>query len=103
MRTSGKIWSKICLKAIRDTLFPNIWSVIKGLTGELNFLLDVTSNRRRKFKILGLKTNPLLKFSLLVGHPDLPTRKSLRNVLGLLIVMIFKKVRRVFSFKAASL
>ena len=26
----GKIFGKISLKAIRDTFFPNMWSVIRG-------------------------------------------------------------------------
>ena len=30
IHASCKIFDKICLKAIRDTFFPNMWFVIKG-------------------------------------------------------------------------
>ena len=30
----GKIFGKICLKAIRATFFSNIWSVIRGEKGD---------------------------------------------------------------------
>ena len=33
MHTAGKMFGKISLKAIRDTFFSNMWSVIRGGTG----------------------------------------------------------------------
>ena len=30
MHASGKIFDKVCLKAIRDTIFSKMWSVIRG-------------------------------------------------------------------------
>ena len=33
MHATDKIFGKICLKAIRDTFFPNMWPEITGGTG----------------------------------------------------------------------
>ena len=79
MHAAGKIFVKTYLKAIRDTFFP-----ICGISQYVIFL----SNRRGKFKLLGLQGDPPPQFPRLVGHPDLPMRKILK-VVGLLTVMIF--------------
>ena len=34
IHAAGKIFGKICLKAIRATFFSNIWSVIRGEKGD---------------------------------------------------------------------
>ena len=47
----------ICLKA-RDIFFSKMWSVIRGETGELKFLVGVISNRREKFKLSNLQEDP---------------------------------------------
>ena len=56
MRTSGNIFVKICLKAIRDT-FSNIWSAVRVGAAGLNFLV-VISNKSGIFKILVLRGEP---------------------------------------------
>ena len=53
---AGKIFGKIFLRAVRDIFFSNIWSVIRGGIGGLNFF--VISNIREKFKLLGLQGDP---------------------------------------------
>ena len=50
----------------------------------------VIYSKSRKFKHLGLQRAP--QFSPLVKHHNLPIRKILRRVLGLLTVMISKRV-----------
>ena len=86
MHPAGKSFVKNYLKAIRD-FFP-----ICRISKYVIFL----SNRRGKFKLLGLQGDPpLLQFLYLVGYLDLPMRKTLR-VVCLLTVMIFfqrKKIR----------
>ena len=79
MHTKGKIFVTTYLKAIRDLFFPKC-----GISQYMIFL----SNRRGKFKLLGLQGDPPPQFPRLVGHPDLPMRKTLR-VVGLFTVMIF--------------
>ena len=58
-----------------------------GISQNVIFL----SNRRRKLKLLGLQVDPppSTQFPRLVGHPDFPTRKTLRVVGGLFTLMIF--------------
>ena len=56
------------------------------------------SNRRGKFKLLGLQGDPPPQFPRLVGHPDLPMRKTLR-VVGLLTVMIFFQRKKFTACK----
>ena len=57
------------------------------------------SNRRRKFKLLDLQGDPLPpQFPRLVGYPDLPTRKTLR-VVDLLTVMIFFHRKKITACK----
>ena len=70
MHPTGKILIKTCLKGNRDVIF--------------------LSNRKGKFKLLGLQENshPSPQFPRLVRHPDLPLRRILK-VVGLLTVMIF--------------
>ena len=69
-------------------------------TGGLNFLLGVIFKRREKFQLLGLQGDPLPpQFLPLVGHPDLPLKRTLTMVLGLLIVMILKKVTESIFFQ----
>ena len=55
------------------------------------FFGGVMSNRRGKFKILGLQEDSP-QSPPLVGHLDLPIRKVLMKVVGLLSVMILKRV-----------
>ena len=90
MHAAGKIFGKTCLKADRDTFFPNMW-----ISRYVIFL----SNRRGKFKLLGLQGNPVpSQFPRLVGHPDLPMRKILK-VVGLLTVMIFFQSKKFTACK----
>ena len=37
MQVAGKIFGNICLKAIRDAFFSNMWSVISEEQGDLIF------------------------------------------------------------------
>ena len=72
---------KTYLSAIRDTFFP-----ICGISQYMIFL----SNRRGKFKLLGLQGDRPPQFLHLVGHPDLPMRKTCRVV----AVMIFLQSKK---------
>ena len=75
-----KFLLKLMLKLLRIPLFP-----ICGISQYVIFL----SNRRAKFKLLGLQGDPPSpQFLRLVGYPDLAMRKTMR-VVGLLIVKIF--------------
>ena len=58
------------------------------------------SNRRQKFKLLGLQGDPPppAQFPCLVEHPDLSMRKTLR-VVCLLIVMIFFQSKKFTASK----
>ena len=98
MFVSGKIFDRICLKAVRDTFFPPQYIEFDQETGGLNFLVVVISNRKAKFKLVSLLRDPL-NFPSLVGHPDLPIRKTLRRVLDLLTIMILKKVSESIFFQ----
>ena len=89
MHAAGNIFVKTYLKAIRDTFFP-----ICGISQYVIFL----SNRRRKCKLLGLQGDPPPQFSRLVGHPDLPMRKTLRLV-GHLTVMILFQIKKFTECK----
>ena len=65
------------------------------------FLVGKTSNRRR-LKIWGVKGEP--SQSLPCWEILIPHNKHLRSVLGLLTVMILKRVtERVFSFETKNL
>ena len=91
MYTTGKIFGRICLKAIRDYFFQYV-----VCDQGLNFLVMVISNRRGKFKLLGLQGDLPTNFL----HPDLPIRKSLRQVLGLLTVILLKRVSENIFFRS---
>ena len=89
MHAAGKIFATTCLKANRDTLFPDTWDFPK---------CDIFINRRGKYKLLGLQGNPPFPVPCLVGHPDLPMRKILK-VVGLLTVMIFFQSKKFTACK----
>ena len=67
MHAASKFFGKTYLKAIRDTLFSNTSSMIRGETGEHKFLVGVISNIKGKFKLLGLHEYPPPKISSLIG------------------------------------
>ena len=54
-RCAGKIFGKICTKAIRDTFFFQCIACDLGIEMENQLFGLVISNRRGKFKILGLQ------------------------------------------------
>ena len=56
------------------------------------------SNRRGKFKLLGLQEDPPTQFPCLVKHPDLAIKKTLR-VVGLLTIMIFFQSKKITACK----
>lgn len=80
MHSSGKIFGKISLRAVRDTIR---WSDIK---------------QKGKVQTFWLAGGPP-KFSPLVGHPDLSIRKTLRRVIDLLTVMVLKKMSEIIFFQ----
>ena len=76
-----------CLKTIRDTFYPNMW----------NFpIYDIFIQQKGKvqtFRLAG-RPPPSTLFPLLVGHSDLPMRKTLR-VVALLTAMIFFQSKKL--------
>ena len=92
MRASDKIFDKICLKA--TTSFSNMWPVIKG-QGDSIFWWGwyLTEAESWNFWLAGRSP----KFPPLVGHPDLPIKKTLRRVLD--TVMILKRVNESIFFQ----
>ena len=70
--------------------------MIRG-QGDSIFWWGVISNRREKFKRLACRATH--KFPPLVGHPDLPIRKTFRRVLDPLTVMILKRVTESVFFQ----
>ena len=78
-----------------------MWSVIRRGTGERDFLVGVISNRREKFKLFCLQDDrPPPQYRPLVEHLDLLIRKTLMRVVGLLTVMIFKRVSESIFFQS---
>ena len=69
MHASGRIFEKFYLKAIRDTFFSNMWSVIRRQSNSI-FLVRLISSRRAKLKLFGLQGDlqiPSLTGTFLVG------------------------------------
>ena len=104
MYAAGKSLGKSCLKAIRDTFFCNMWSVIRRGPERLIFLVgDIKQEKKvQTFGFAGRPPPPPPPhLPPLVGHPDLPIRKTLRRVLVLLTVMILKRVSESSFFLKA--
>ena len=79
MYAANKIFGNICLKALRDTFFSNMLSVIRVGTGALNFLVGVVLNRRGKFKLLllqGVSPNSCFRGTSLSSHKENPEEGS---------------------------
>ena len=77
--------------------------MIRGGTGTSSFWCGKISNRKGKFKLLGLQVDPL-QFPPLVGQSDLPIRKTVMRLLGLFTVMTLKTViESVFLKKSTNL
>ena len=103
MCTTGKCFSQICLKTIRETFFP-IYGVrskkgqretSKKLWG-LNFLTwEWHLNFRHEREVS-------LVFPL-VGNPEPPIRNTLRIYLGMLTVMTLKKLCENIFFESNKL
>ena len=86
----AKFLLKIIWKLLEIPFFP-----ICGISQYVIFL----SNRRGKFKLLDLQGDPLPpQFPCLVGHPNLPMRKTLR-VVGLLAAMVFFQSKKFTACK----
>ena len=76
--------------------------------GDSKFWWWLISNRRGIFKFMDLQGDPPFPPSLhthtqfppLMGHPDLPIRKTLRRVLGLFTAMILKRVSESIYFQS---
>ena len=73
--------------------------MIKRGTGGLNFLMGVISNRMG-IQIFGLAARPLQFSPFLSEHPNLPIRKTLRRMLGLLTIIILKRVSESIFFQS---
>ena len=91
MHTTGKTFHKICLKAIRDWKFSFQYVVCdqeryKGT----RFLSGGDIQQKGEVQIFGFAGRPRPQSPPSVGHPDLPVRKSLIRVPGLLTAMILK-------------
>ena len=98
MHSSGKIFDKICLKAIRNTNMFFQYVVCDQGTRRFNFSVGVVSNRKGKFKLFALQGDPP-QFFPLVGNLDLLLRKTLRRVLDPLTVMILKRMSENIFFQ----
>ena len=90
----------LCPTCLTNIYNQYIWSMIMGWTWGL-FLVGVISSKRQKFKLLGFQGSPhpaSCQFPPLTGHHNLPLGKTLRTVLGLLAVMVLKRVSEIIFF-----
>ena len=72
----------------------------QGGTRRLNCWLEVYPTEGGSSTFLACRGNPPSQFRPLLGHPNLPIRKTLRRVLGLLTVMVLKRVRESIFFQS---
>ena len=86
MHVTGKKFGKTCRKAVRDTVFP-----ICGLWSE---------KIREAQNFLAYKESPPAYFPSILGHSDLPIKRNLRKVLGLLTIMILKRRSESIFFQS---
>ena len=92
MYAAGKLFGKVCLKTIRDTFFPNMWSVNReGKRDPIFWWCDIWQKGKAQTFTLARRP-PLPQFPPLVRYSNLPIRKT-----------DFEKSERVFSFKATNL
>ena len=77
-----------------------MWYVIKGGTMGLNFLAGMYPIEGRGSNFLAYRGSLPTQFLPLVGHPNLPIRKNMRNVVRLLNVMILKRVMESTFFQS---
>ena len=103
IHATGRIFGKICLKDVKDTFFPLCclwtgegWGETWRKRGGSVFWWEATSNRSG-VQNFGHEGKTPLQVPPLVENPDLPIRKNLRSVLGLLAVMILKRVSIFFQ------
>ena len=103
--TTGKYFDKICLEANRDIFCPIGGLPLREERKEkwakerrLNCLVELTSNRSVRLKIMGIRREPP---SLYLSKKSWSSIKStLRSVLALLIVTIMKRVREIIFLKS---
>ena len=90
MHATDKIFGKIFLKVIRDTFLANMWSVVRRGMGDSIFEWGWYPTEGENSRFWSCReTLPILP---LVGHLDLFIRKILIKVVGLLTVIILKRV-----------
>ena len=93
MHAVDKIFVKTYLKAIRDTLFPNMWNVP---------ICGIFIPQNGKIYSLRLAERPLStpspQFPSLAGDPDLPMMKTLR-VVDLLTAMVSFQSKKFTAYK----
>ena len=103
MNATDKLFGTFCLKASRNTFFPKCYLRSGEGWWDLIFWWGMISNKRGKFKLLSWLGEPFQKIEIrgispLVGHPDLPIKKTLR-VLGLHTAMVLKRVSESIFFQ----
>ena len=100
MHAVGKMFGKICLKAIRDIFFRicGMWSG-EGRGDSRSWLVWYPTEGDSS-NFWACKENPRPQLSSLVEHPNLPIRKTLITVLGLLTVIILKRVSESIFFQS---
>ena len=103
VHTTGNIFGKIWLKAIRDTFFSNMWFVIRRWTGILNFRgWYPAEGGNWNFSLVGRTHTPLTPsspISSLDETSDFLIKKALRRVFGLLTVRLLKRVSESIFFQ----
>ena len=70
--------------------------------GDSKVLVEGDIQQKGKLQTYGFAGRPpsSTQFPPLVGHPDLPIRKTLRRVLGLFTAMILKRVSESIYFQS---
>ena len=71
----------------------------QGMDIRTQFFVGDNIQQKRKVRTFGLSERPPSHFLPSVRHPNLPIRQTLRRVLGLLTVMILKRVSGSIFFQ----
>ena len=90
MRAAGRIFGKKLEILIRDTFFFQYVVCDQERDGGTRFFYGGDIQQKGKVQT----------FSLLVGHPDLPVRKTLMRMLGMLTVIVLKRVSESIFFQS---